>query len=69
MPLRQPTPAFSRDLFSSPMFRFLTPSRRPMDNMALAWNRPQEDEFALCNLGQLSVRVDQWLSAAHRNYG
>ena len=25
-----------------------------MDNMPLAWNRPQEDEFALCNLGQPS---------------
>jgi hypothetical protein len=25
-----------------------------MDNMPIAWNRPQEDEFALCNLGQPS---------------
>lgn len=32
----------------------LVPSRRPMDNMAFAWERPQEDEFALCNLGLLS---------------
>jgi hypothetical protein len=31
--------------------RFLLPSRRPMDNMAAGWDRPQEDEFALCNLG------------------
>ena len=31
--------------------RFLLPSRRPMDNMALGWNLPQEDEFALCNMG------------------
>lgn len=31
--------------------RFL-PSRRPMDNMAAGWQRPQEDEFALGNLGQ-----------------
>jgi len=30
---------------------FLVPSKRPMDNMAMGWNRPQEDEFALCNLG------------------
>ena len=30
---------------------FLLPSRRPMDNMAAGWHRPQEDEFALCNLG------------------
>ncbi len=27
------------------------PSQRPMDNMAAGWSRPQEDEFALCNLG------------------
>lgn len=30
---------------------FLLPSRRPMDNMAAGWQRPQEDEFALGNLG------------------
>jgi hypothetical protein len=33
---------------------FLTPSHRPMDNMAAGWNRPQEDEFALCMMGQPS---------------
>jgi omega-hydroxy-beta-dihydromenaquinone-9 sulfotransferase len=33
---------------------FFMPSRRPMDNMPMAWDRPQEDEFALCNLGQPS---------------
>jgi hypothetical protein len=32
-------------------FKFLFPSRRPMDNMATGWDHPQEDEFALCNLG------------------
>jgi hypothetical protein len=32
----------------------LMPSRRPMDNMASGWDRPQEDEFALCMLGQPS---------------
>jgi len=31
--------------------KFLMPSRRPMDNMAVGWKRPQEDEFALCNMG------------------
>jgi hypothetical protein len=36
------------------MFWFLTPSQRPMDNMAAGWDRPQEDEFALCMLGQPS---------------
>jgi hypothetical protein len=30
---------------------FLLPSHRPMDNMPAGWDRPQEDEFALCNLG------------------
>src|SRR5262249_13020715 len=30
---------------------FLMPSRRPMDNMAFGWDRPQEDEFALCMMG------------------
>jgi hypothetical protein len=33
---------------------FLVPSRRPMDNMKMGWDRPQEDEFALCMLGQPS---------------
>jgi hypothetical protein len=27
------------------------PMRRPMDDMAAGWERPQEDEFALCMLG------------------
>lgn len=31
--------------------RFLVPERRPMDNMDAGWERPQEDEFALCMLG------------------
>ena len=32
-------------------FRWLLPDKRPMDNMATGWDRPQEDEFALMNLG------------------
>ncbi len=31
--------------------KFLLPSKRPMDNMITGWDRPQEDEFALCNMG------------------
>ncbi len=31
--------------------RFLLPERRPMDNMKAGWTLPQEDEFALMNLG------------------
>lgn len=34
------------------LFWFLMPSQRPMDNMKAGWDRPQEDEFALCMLGQ-----------------
>lgn len=30
---------------------WLLPNQRPMDNMAAGWDRPQEDEFALVNLG------------------
>jgi hypothetical protein len=33
------------------LFRFLVPSRRPMDNMKAGFDRPQEDEFGLCLLG------------------
>ncbi|HEY2827113.1 MAG TPA: sulfotransferase [Pirellulales bacterium] len=29
----------------------LLPGKRPMDNMATGWNRPQEDEFALVAMG------------------
>lgn len=32
-------------------FPFLSPATRPMDNMAVGLNSPQEDEWALCNLG------------------
>ena len=35
----------------TPWSAFLIPRRRPMDNMAAGWDRPQEDEFALGNLG------------------
>lgn len=31
--------------------RWMVPGRRPMDNMVAGWDRPQEDEFALMNLG------------------
>src|SRR5262249_14105767 len=30
---------------------FLMPSRRPMDNMTMSWQRAQEDEFAMAMLG------------------
>ncbi len=30
---------------------FLLPAKRPMDDMLVGWDHPQEDEFALINLG------------------
>lgn len=45
-------------LLTEDLFRrwagFLMPAYRPMDNMAAGWDRPQEDEFALCMMGQPS---------------
>ncbi len=32
-------------------FKWLLPAKRPMDDMAVGFDRPQEDEFALMNLG------------------
>ncbi len=37
--------------FLTRWLRALLPKRRPMDNVAVGWERPQEDEFALCMLG------------------
>jgi hypothetical protein len=37
--------------FFKPWLKFLLPSHRPTDNMLAGWDRPQEDEFALCNMG------------------
>ncbi len=37
-------------LFSR-IFGFLIPKQRPMDNVKVGFDRPQEDEFALCLLG------------------
>jgi hypothetical protein len=39
------------DAWLTPWTEKLLPNRRPMDNMAAGWQRPQEDEFALGNLG------------------
>ncbi|MCA9268656.1 MAG: sulfotransferase, partial [Planctomycetales bacterium] len=33
------------------LFWWIVPGKRPQDNVALDWNSPQEDEFALCALG------------------
>jgi hypothetical protein len=37
--------------FVPPLLRKLLPSTRPMDMMEAGWDRPQEDEFALANMG------------------
>lgn len=39
-------------------FSWVMPEKRPMDNMVTGWERPQEDEFALCNMGQPSPYLD-----------
>lgn len=35
-------------------FRSVIPRKRPFDNMRMGFDRPQEDEIALCNLGSPS---------------
>ena len=46
-----------------PCLKILLPAKRPTDNMAAGWDRPQEDEFALCNIGVPSP----YLTAAFPN--
>ncbi|MFM8414682.1 MAG: sulfotransferase family protein [Planctomycetota bacterium] len=33
------------------LLAWMMPSKRPMDNVVAGWSRPQEDEFALANMG------------------
>lgn len=47
----------SEGLLKGPL-QFMLPDRRPMDNMVAGWDRPQEDEFALCLLGLPSPYAD-----------
>lgn len=47
------------------LFAWVLPGRRPMDNMAAGWDHPQEDEFALCMLGEHSP----YLTIAFPNHG
>src|SRR5262249_39256835 len=37
--------------FFTRWLKFLLPAQRPMDNMKSGFDRPQEDEFALCMMG------------------
>jgi hypothetical protein len=48
-----------------PFVRFLLPAKRPMDDMPAGLDRPQEDEFALVNLGVPSP----YLAWAFPNHG
>jgi len=41
-----------------PWVKYLMPKKRPMDNMAVGLERPQEDEFAICALGANSPYRD-----------
>jgi LPS sulfotransferase NodH len=47
------------------LFFWLMPAKRPMDNMPMGWDRPQEDEFAMANLGEPSP----YLTIAFPNNG
>jgi omega-hydroxy-beta-dihydromenaquinone-9 sulfotransferase len=47
----------SEEVFTKHL-QFLLPDKRPMDNMATGWTLPQEDEFALCLLGEPSTYTD-----------
>lgn len=42
------------ETFFTKCFPFFAPKQRPMDGMTAGFDRPQEDEFALCMLGQPS---------------
>jgi LPS sulfotransferase NodH len=49
-----PTHFVLSEQFAQDWLGFLLPERRPMDAMRMGYDRPQEDELALCNLGQPS---------------
>jgi len=51
--------------FVPPLLQWLMPSTRPMDMMEAGWDRPQEDEFALLNMGIPSP----YLAWAFPNHG
>jgi hypothetical protein len=51
--------------FLPPLIKYLLPARRPMDNMEAGLDRPQEDEFAVANLGMPSP----YLAWAFPNHG
>ena len=42
------------EAFLTTALAWIMPSKRPMDNVAAGWHRPQEDEFWLVNMGAAS---------------
>lgn len=50
------------------LFRAFIPKVRPMDNVAFGLNEPQEDEFALCNLGVLSAVLEVFFLKNYMSY-
>jgi hypothetical protein len=51
----------------APCLNWLMPSKRPMDDMPVGMSRPQEDEFALMNLGAGSPYLD-WAFPNRHDY-
>ena len=51
--------------FLPPLARLFLPKKRPMDDVVAGWDRPQEDEFALANMGVPSP----YLAWAFPNHG
>jgi hypothetical protein len=51
--------------FLPALSRWMLPATRPTDDVQTGWDRPQEDEFALCNLGVPSP----YLAWAFPNHG
>lgn len=51
--------------FIPPLIKAFLPKKRPMDDVVAGWDRPQEDEFALVNMGVPSP----YLSWAFPNHG
>ncbi|MFO0804434.1 MAG: sulfotransferase [Gemmataceae bacterium] len=54
----EPNHTLLTEHFVKRWMKWVVPNRRPMDNMAVGFDRPQEDEFALCMLGLPSTYTD-----------
>ncbi len=56
------------DRWLSSKLNWLMPSKRPMDDMAIGVDRPQEDEFALVNLGLGSPYLEWAFPNRHQRF-